>query len=161
MPTPIKRFLLATSDDEKWQLINEMIHVRYRRNTDLLSRNFTFETEEIQLSIVFSMRVIANKRCVPLVEQLFLSHASSVSVTAALCEIVGFLGITSCRRMLLGQLSSHHPEIRFWSCEALGSIGQPEDIPALRALQSDRAVASIDETVAKAATNAIEFIESR
>ena len=153
--------LLEGPNQDDVKTINELIALGCTEDTDLLFSDFANETTERQLSIVFSMRIIANAKARTILAKLLAGSSVEVPVRAALTEIVGGLGMTDCKKLIIDQLGHSAPEVRFWSCEALGFIGQRDDLDRLRALLDDRAVGYLEETVANAAEQAIEFIESK
>ncbi len=157
----INRFLEGRGPEDDVKTINQLIARGCSEDSELLFSDFANEPTKIQLSIVFSMRTLANEKARTILSKLLAGSSVEVPVRAALTEIVGDLGMTNCKKRIVGQLGHSAPEVRFWSCQTLGMIGQRDDLDRLRALLDDRAVGHLDKTVANAAEQAIEFIESK
>lgn len=154
-------FRRASDDGAKSRAINGLIHAGCRRYSHRLLNDFGDQPEEVKLSIIFAMRMIAGPRAKKSLEVLMSDPSLSVPVRAALTEIVGDLGMSGCRPILRQQLGHASPEIRFWSCQSLGMIPDADDLPSLEVMLTDLEYGYVDSTVADAAGRAIEMITSK
>ena len=154
-------FRSASDEAGKRRAINSLIHAGCRRYSQRLLNDFGDQPEEVKLSIIFAMRMIAGPRAKKSLAALMSDPSLSVPVRAALTEIVGDLGLPGCRPILRRQLGHASPEIRFWSCQSLGMIPDPEDLPSLEVMLTDFEHGYLDSTVADAARQAIEMIKSK
>jgi hypothetical protein len=154
----LEEYQRATDEPGKVKALNAMIYNECKSQSCVLLEHFQAEPEAIQLSIIFSMRVIADDRAKMLLTEMFTEGQQTLQVRAALTEIVGNLSLHSCRQHLIHQLSHTAPELRFWSCEALGMVGRLEDTIFIRPLLTDMDIGYDHLTVASAATTALNMI---
>jgi HEAT repeat protein len=154
-------FRSASDEAGKRRAINALIYSGCRRYSQLLLNDFGDQPEEVKLSIIFAMRMIAGPRAEKSLEILMSDPSLSVPVRAALTEIVGDLGMSGCRPILRQQLGHASPEIRFWSCQSLGMLPDADDLPSLEVMLTDLEHGYLDSTVADAARQAIEMIKSK
>jgi len=119
------------------------------------------EDEYTQVSIIFSMRNIANERARAILATMMYDQSLSGPVRGALTEVVGDLGMIECLPILRCQLYDASAPIRFWSCESLGMLGDRDDLAHLQAMLTDNDLGYLDRSVADAARRAMRFISSR
>lgn len=152
-----------TSSDHavRVKALNFITWEQCKSKAHLLFENFANEPEDIQLSIVFGMRMLAGHKAKKALEALMNAPALSVPVRAALAEMAGFLELEQSKPVLIQQLGHSAPEVRFWSCEALGFLGDRNDLPNLQRLLTDHEIGFEGMTVASMARFAIEVIESK
>jgi HEAT repeat protein len=127
-----------------------------------LFSNFDREDEEVQLSIVFAMRIIANKKSKAIRIEMMSDDLLTDAVRAALTEIVGGLGLRELRPIVKKQLQHPSARVRFLSCEALWMLhveAEPDEvIEALQTLVSDPEIGWEGQTVGESAQQAIRTL---
>jgi HEAT repeat protein len=102
-------FRRASDEGAKSRAINALVHAGCRRYSQLLLNDFGNQHEEVKLSIIFAMRMIAGPRAKQSLAALMSDPSLSVPLRAALTEIVGDLGLSGCRTILRQQLGHASP----------------------------------------------------
>ncbi|MBX3095994.1 MAG: HEAT repeat domain-containing protein [Fimbriimonadaceae bacterium] len=154
----LSEFCTSNVDGDRVRTLNSLICLGKKARSHMLFRRFNQESEDIQLSIIFSMRIIANRKCCLILENLLTEQWLTVPVRAAVTEVVGDLGLSQTKPLLRSQLESRYPEIRFWSCQSLGMVGSRDDLAILEEMLSDHEIGWSELTVAQAAIKALEMI---
>lgn len=158
LQTMFSEFYSSEDDFSKAAALEPLILRGRKTNTHLLLDSFRDQTEYTQASIIFAMRWIANARAKRILVNLMSEEWLTISVRAALTDVIRSLGLSQCKPIVQKQLQHTAPEIRFWSCTALGMMGNADDLEQLQALLGDNAIGWEKETVAQAARGAIDWI---
>jgi len=143
------------------EALNSLISLDCRALAHRLLERLALEDEYTQVSIIFSMRNIANERARAILATMMYDQSLSGPVRGALTEVVGDLGMIECLPILRCQLYDASAPIRFWSCESLGMLGDRDDLAHLQAMLTDNDLGYLDRSVADAARRAMRFISSR
>jgi len=145
----------------KTEALNSLISLGCKDLAHRLLERLAAEDEHTQVSIIFSMRNIADMKARAILATMMSDESLSGPVREALTEIVGDLGMSECLPILRRQLCDTSAPIRFWSCESLGMLGDRDDLALLQAMLADDDLGYLDCSVAYSARRAMRFISSR
>ena len=136
--------LLKTLSDEEsediWEAAKALADMRTHEVTPGLIRVLQEGTPDQQSAAAYVMGWQEDPASIGPLRAVAVDKDVDPDVRGHAIEALGMMEVTDALQDLIALLADDSPEVRYWSCFALGCLGDPSSIPALERLAAEEDV---------------------
>lgn len=144
-----------TDDTEKGAIIDRLTRRECKGVSPILLAQLDQHSVNIQVSIAFCMRELANKKAKLMICDILSREDLHEEVRGAFTEVVGHHNIQNCLPIMISQLNHPSPYIRFWTCDALGWLNPLNLEELIKPLLDDHEIGWDNQTVSESVQHAL------